>query len=58
MSIATSRIRTHDDGREEAATHLLDFIELPHSHSGDNMAEAVHNVLVEYGIEDKVSHHV
>lgn len=55
MSIATSRLRKRDDGTEETVTHLLDFVELPHSHSGENMAEALRKVLVDYGIEHKVS---
>lgn len=55
MSIVVTRVRKSKDGTEEKVTHLLDFVELPHSHSGDNMAEAVQNVLREYGIEDKVS---
>lgn len=55
MSIVVSRVRKREDGTEETIMHLLDFVELPHSHSGDNMAEAVENVLREYGIEDKVS---
>lgn len=50
-----TRVRKSKDGTEEKVTHLLDFVELPHSHSGDNMAEAVQNVLREYGIKDKVS---
>jgi len=58
MSIATNRLRKKEDGTEETVTHLLDFIELPHSHSGENMAEALRKVLVEYGIEDKVSRSV
>lgn len=55
MSIAINRVRKRDDGTEETVTHLLDFIELPYSHSDDNMAEAVEKVLTEYGIEHKVS---
>lgn len=55
MSITTSRTRKNKDGKEELVTHLLDFIELPCSHSGANMAEAIAKVLKEYGIEDKVS---
>lgn len=55
MSITISRTRKGPDGKEELVTHLLDFVELPCSHSGANMAEAVAKVLKEYGTEDKVS---
>ncbi|KAE9386605.1 hypothetical protein BT96DRAFT_751190, partial [Gymnopus androsaceus JB14] len=41
MSIATSWLKKRDDGTEEMVTHLLDFMELPHSHSSENMAEAL-----------------
>ena len=58
MSIATSRVRRRDDGTEETVTHLLDFVELPHSHSGENMAEALRKVLIDYGVEHKVSIYV
>lgn len=33
---------------------LIDFRELPGEHSGENMAEAVWETLVMYGIEGKV----
>lgn len=55
MSIATNRTRKGKDGKEEVVTHLLDFIELPHSHSGKNMAKALAEVLREWGIDGKVS---
>ena len=55
MSITISQTRKGKDGKEELVTHLLDFIELPCSHSGVNMAEALAKVLKEYGIEDKFS---
>lgn len=54
MSINISRIRSDANDKEESLTHLLDFVELPCSHSGLNMAECVAKVLREYGIEDKV----
>jgi hypothetical protein len=34
---------------------LLDFIELPCSHSAQNMAAALEKTLKEYGIEEKVN---
>lgn len=55
MSISISRLRQREDGVEETITHVLDFVELPCSHSGRNMAECVVRVLKEYGIENKVS---
>jgi len=55
MSIVISWIRKGADGKEELATDLLDFIELPCSHSAENMAEALAQALKEYGIENKVS---
>ena len=55
MSINISRLRKDDKGKEVPVTHLLDFIELPCSHTGLNMANCIADVLKEYGIEDKVS---
>lgn len=55
MSISVSRLRKREDGVEEPVTHILDFVELPCSHTGRNMAECVVKVLKEYGIENKVS---
>lgn len=55
MSIIVSYLRKGSNGQEEPVTYQLDFIELPCSHSGKNMVEAVAHVLKEYGIEDKVS---
>ena len=55
MSINISRLQKHNSGKEEPVIHLLDFVELPCSHTGLNMAKCVVNVLKEYGIEDKVS---
>jgi hypothetical protein len=43
------------NGKEELTTLLLDFIELPFSHSAENMAEVLVKILKEYGIEEKVS---
>ncbi len=34
---------------------LLDLVEVPHSHSGLNLAKAFAKVLEEFGISDKVS---
>lgn len=58
MSISVSRLRKREDGVEEPITHVLDFIELPCSHTGRNMAECVVRVLEEYGIQNKVSIHL
>lgn len=55
MSINISRLQEAADGREESITHLLDFMRLPCSHSGFNMATFLSKVLKEYGIEYKVS---
>jgi hypothetical protein len=41
----------------EPITTILDFIELPKSHSGQNMAQALVNTLNHYGIAHKVSTH-
>jgi hypothetical protein len=55
MSIVISCLRKDDDGKEVIMAHLLDFVELPCSHSGQNMAECLACILKEYGIESKVS---
>lgn len=55
MSIVVSWLQKSEDGTEELTTTLLDFIELPCSHSGENMAEALAKTLREYGIDGKVS---
>jgi hypothetical protein len=39
----------------EPVTTVLDFIELPKSHSGQNMAQAFVDTLNRYGIAKKVS---
>ena len=49
MNILVTWIR-----QEEPVTAILDFIELPKSHSGQNMAEAFVNTLTRYGIAHKV----
>jgi hypothetical protein len=36
---------------------ILDFVELPRSHSGVNLAEAFAQVLKDFGIEHKVRGH-
>lgn len=53
MSITISRLRKTEDGAEEPVTHILDFVELPCSHTSRNMAECV--IIKEYSIENKVS---
>lgn len=55
MSITVTWLRKDSEGSEELMTTILDFIELPCSHSAKNMAEAVTKLLKEYGIADKVS---
>jgi len=55
MSVGTSWLRKLKNGEEELTSKLLDFFELPCSHSAENMAEALAKVLREYGIDDKVS---
>ena len=55
MSVKARHVRKGPNGQEELVTHLLDFVELPCSHSGKNMAEALVKILKEWGIEDKVS---
>lgn len=47
--------RKKDNKEKELTTTILDFIELPCSHSAMNMANAVKKSLQEYGIEQKVS---
>lgn len=55
MSVVVTWLRKSEEGTEELTTTLLDFIELPRSHSGENMAEALAKTLREYGIDGKVS---
>jgi len=50
MNILVSWIRNN-----EPVTTILDFIELPRSHSGENMAEAFVEAVTHYGIAHKVS---
>ncbi|KAJ3753997.1 hypothetical protein EV360DRAFT_28664, partial [Lentinula raphanica] len=40
MSITVSWVRKHTEDKEELTTKILDFLELPCSHTGANMAEA------------------
>ncbi|KAF5364882.1 hypothetical protein D9757_015275 [Collybiopsis confluens] len=54
MSVITSWPRKQADGKEDLFTTLLDFVELLVSHSGENMASAVAEILKSYGIEDKL----
>lgn len=35
---------------------LLDIVEVPKSHSGENLAEAFANMLEDFGISDKACH--
>ncbi|KAE9383503.1 hypothetical protein BT96DRAFT_843747, partial [Gymnopus androsaceus JB14] len=55
MSIVVTWLWKGKDGKEELTTTQLDFVELPCSHSAENMAEALAKVLKEYRIEGKVS---
>lgn len=55
MSVTVTWLRKTETGGDELTTRLLDFIELPCSHSGRNMAEAMGKCLEEYGIANKVS---
>ncbi|KIK57252.1 hypothetical protein GYMLUDRAFT_61541 [Collybiopsis luxurians FD-317 M1] len=54
MSISVSWLHNNENG-EQLMTMLLDFLELPRSHSTENMAQAAVQTLREYGIEKKVS---
>lgn len=56
MSIHFALVAKESDGKEALTTYQLDFVELPCSHSGKNMAEALARVLKEFGIEGKVSY--
>ncbi|KAF8222391.1 hypothetical protein L208DRAFT_1322945, partial [Tricholoma matsutake] len=42
----------HHDGH--ILTFILDIIEVPESHTGEALAQAFHNMLVEHGVENKV----
>lgn len=55
MSFNVLQLCKAEDGKEEPVIHLLDFVELPCSHTGLNLARCVAKVLKEYGIENKVS---
>ena len=55
MSIVIAWLRKLDNGTEELTTTILDFVELPCSHSAENMAQALVKMLKEYGIDGKVS---
>jgi len=50
MNVLVSWIRNN-----EPVTGILDFIELPKSHSGENMAKAFFEAVTRYGIAHKVS---
>jgi hypothetical protein len=50
MNVLLSWIRNN-----EPVTGILDFIELPKSHSGENMAKAFFDAVTRYGIAHKVS---
>ncbi|KAJ3830888.1 hypothetical protein F5878DRAFT_550109, partial [Lentinula raphanica] len=55
MSIITKMLRRDRDGKEVLTGVLLNFVELPCSHSAINMAKTVAQTLEEYGVADKVS---
>jgi len=55
ISVTTTWLRKGKDGKEELTTTILDFVELPCSHSAQNMAEALDKILKAYGIDGKVS---
>ncbi|KAJ3836237.1 hypothetical protein EV361DRAFT_804856 [Lentinula raphanica] len=55
MSIIGKVLRRNQEGIETLTSVLLDFVELPCSHSGINMAEALIRTLEEYRVQDKVS---
>lgn len=48
-------ITVHLEVNGEPLCLLLDIVEVPHSHSGINLAAAFSDVLDEFGIADKVS---
>jgi hypothetical protein len=48
-------ITVHFENEGEPMCLLLDVVEVPHSHSGLNLAAAFAKVLDEFGISDKVS---
>ncbi|KAJ3831541.1 hypothetical protein F5878DRAFT_549418 [Lentinula raphanica] len=54
MSIMGRIIRNGTDGQEKLTSVLLDFVELPCSHTAENMANAVEATLKDYGIREKV----
>jgi hypothetical protein len=45
----------HLEAQGEPLSFLLDFVELPKSHSGKNMADAFTEILKDFGAEEKVS---
>jgi hypothetical protein len=45
----------HLEAQGEPLSFLLDFVELPKSHSGKNMAAAFTEILTDFGVEKKVS---
>lgn len=55
MSVTVTWLRKDAEGHEELTTVILDFIELPCSHSARNMADALAKSLQSYGIDKKVS---
>lgn len=42
----------------EVKSVVLDVAELPRSHSGENLANKLAEILNDYGIADKVSNHI
>ncbi|KAJ3967392.1 hypothetical protein EV361DRAFT_807366, partial [Lentinula raphanica] len=55
MSIITKMLHRDRDGKEVLTGVLLNFVELPCSHSAINMAKTIVQTLEEYGVADKVS---
>ena len=57
MSITAHILRKEkEDGPETLTEILLNFVELPCSHSGENMARTVAKILEEYNLQGKVSY--
>jgi hypothetical protein len=50
-------LTAHLEHEGSPISFILDFVELPKSHSGKNMAEEFARILSHFDIEDKVSIH-
>lgn len=48
-------VTVHFVAENQPANLVLDIRELPKSHTGENMAELFKDILLEFGIEKKVS---